>query len=321
MSLIKMGVASIFLLAVSFVQAEETFPNKNIHLFVPFSAGSQTDIFARWIGEKLFDSWGKQVIIDNRPSAGGVVASQFVLEANSDGHTMMMVSTGHAGNASLYAKLPYDTVRDFAGVTQIASVPNVLLVMPGLGVKTLKDFLTLAKSRSGNMNYSHAGIGSGTQINGEMLKLAAGFKATQIPYKGAPDALNNLIGGSVEFTFSPLIVAAGQLKAGRVLALGVSTISRSPLFPDIPTIAEAGLSGFDYDQWYGLLVAAKTPRRVVNAVNKEVVRILNLADIKERMLSQGAVSKASTPEAFDTFIRSEVKRFAPIIEAAGIRIN
>jgi tripartite-type tricarboxylate transporter receptor subunit TctC len=307
--------------AAPMAHAQEKFPLKNIRMLVPFAPGSQTDILARWIGEKMLETWGQQVVVDNRPSAGGTIASQYVLEANYDGHTMMMVSTGHAGNATLFSKLPYDTIRDFAGVSQVASVPNLLVVAPALGVKSVKELIALAKAKPGAMNFSSAGIGSGTQINGEMFKLAAGIVATHVPYKGAPDALNNVIGGNVQFNFAPVLVGAGQVKAGRVLALAVSTASRSPLFPNVPTVAEAGIPGFEYDQWYGLLVAAKTPRPVVNAVNKEVVRILNLPEMKERMLTQGATPKPTTPEKFDEFIRAEVKKFAPVIIAAGARVN
>ena len=301
--------------------AAEQFPNRPIRMLVPFSAGSQTDILARWIGEKMLENWGQQVVVDNRPSAGGTLAAQYVLGANADGHTLMMVSTGHAGNATLYSKLPYDTVKDFAGVSRVASVPNLLVVAPGLGPKTVKELIAYAKSRAGKVNFSSAGIGSGTQINGEMFKLAAGINATHVPYKGAPEALNNVVGGSIEFNFSPVLVAAGQVKAGRVLALAVSTAKRSPMFPDVPTVAEAGVPGFEYDQWYGILTSAKTPRALVNTLNKEVVRILNLPEIRERMLTQGATPTPTTPDEFDAFIRSEVTRFAKVLIAAGARIN
>ena len=301
--------------------AAEKFPNRPIRMLVPFSAGSQTDILARWIGEKMVESWGQQVVVDNRPSAGGTLASQYVLGADPDGHTLMMVSTGHAGNATLYSKLPYDTVKDFAGVSRVASVPNLLVVAPTLGPKSVKELIAYAKGRAGKVNFSSAGIGSGTQINGEMFKLAAGIDATHVPYKGAPEALNNVIGGSIEYCFSPVLVAAGQVKAGKVLALAVSTAKRSPMFPDVPTVAEAGLAGFDYDQWYGLLTSVKTPRPLVNLVNREVVRILNLPDIRERMLTQGATPTPTTPEAFDAYIRSEVQRFAKVLIAAGAKIN
>jgi tripartite-type tricarboxylate transporter receptor subunit TctC len=307
--------------AGSAAHAQEKFPVKNIRMLVPFAAGSQTDILARWIGEEFVKSWGQQTVVDNRPSAGGTVASQVVLDANPDGHTMMMVSTGHAGNATLYSKLPYDTIKDFAGVSQVASVPNLLVVAPTLGPKHVKDLIAYIKANTGKVNFSSAGIGSGTQINGEMFNLAAGVKATHVPYKGAPDALNNVIGGNVQFNFAPILVAMGQVKAGRVLALAVSTANRSPLFPNVPTLAEAGLPGFEYDQWYGLLVSAKTPRPVVNAVNKEIVRILSTPEMKERMLTQGASPKPTTPAEFDAFIRAEVKKFAPVIIASGARVN
>ena len=300
---------------------DQKFPNKPIRMLVPFTPGSQTDILARWTGEKMTQNWGQQVVVDNRPSAGGTIASEYVLAANPDGHTLMMVSTGHAGNATLYSKLSYDTVKDFSGVTRVASVPNLLVVNPGLGVKTVKELIAAAKAKAGQFNFSSAGIGSGTQINGEMFKLAAGIQATHVPYKGAPEALNETIAGRVEFCFTPVLIAAGQVKAGKVVALAVSTATRSPMFPNLPTVAEAGLPGFEYDQWYGILVSAKTPRPLVNILNKEIVRILNLPDMKERLLSQGATPSPTTPEEFDRFIRSEVTRFAKVLIEAGAKIN
>ena len=317
-----MMAAAVLLPAATWAAApEQKFPNRPLRMLVPFSAGSQTDILARWIGEKMLENWGQQVVVDNRPSAGGTVASQYVLAANPDGHTLMMVSTGHAGNATLYSKLPYDTIKDFAGVSRVASVPNLLVVAPSLGVKSVKELIALAKSKPGQFNFSSAGIGSGTQINGEMFKLAAGIEATHVPYKGAPESLNETLSGRVHFTFSPILVAAGQVKAGRAVVLAVSTAKRSPMFPNVQTVAEAGLPGFEYDQWYGLLVSAKTPRPLVNTLNKEVVRILNLPDIRERMLPQGATPTPTTPEEFDAFIREEVKRFAKVLIAAGARVN
>ena len=301
--------------------AADKYPSKPIRMLVPFSAGSQTDILARWIGEKITDASGQQVVVDNRPSAGGTIASQYVLGANPDGYTLMMVSTGHAGNATLYSKLPYDTIKDFAGISRVASVPNLLVVSPALGPKSVKELIAFAKSKPGQVNFSSAGVGSGTQINGEMFRLAAGFEATHVPYKGAPESLNETVSGRVHFTFSPILVAAGQVKAGRALALAVSTAKRSAMFPEVPTVAEAGVPGFDYDQWYGMLASAKTPRPVVRTVNKEVVRILNLPDIRDRMLTQGATPTPTTPEEFDAYIRSEVQRFAKVLIAAGARIN
>ena len=303
------------------VDAAEKYPSKPIRMLVPFSAGSQTDILARWIGEKVYEGWGQRVVVDNRPSAGGTIAAEYVLAANPDGHTMMMHATGHAANATLYSKLPYDVVRDFSGVSQVASVPNLLIVGPALGVKSVKELIALAKTRPGQFNFSSAGIGSGTHVNGEMFKLAAGIEVTHIPYKGAPEALNEAISGRVQFVFSPILVSVGQVKAGRAIALAVSTANRSPMLPDVPTVAEAGVAGFEFDQWYGLFVSAKTPRSIVNSANKEIVRILNLPDMKERMLTQGATPKPTTPEEFDKFVRSEVAKMGKVIIAAGAKIN
>jgi len=316
-----LAVAAILSAHAWGADAADKYPARPIRMLVPFTPGSQTDILARWMGEKVADSSGFQVVVDNRPSAGGTIASEYVLAANPDGHTLMMVSTGHAGNATMYSKLSYDTIRDFSGITRVASVPNLLVVVPALGPKTVKELIAYAQARPGKINFSSAGIGSGTQINGEMFRLAAGMEATHVPYKGAPESLNNVISGSVHFCFTPILVAAGQVKAGRVLVLAVSTAKRSPMFPDVPTVAEAGIPGFDYDQWYGVLASAKTPRPLVKTINKEMVRILNLPDIKERMLTQGATPTPTTPEEFDAFIRAEVKRFAKVLIAAGARIN
>ena len=316
-----LAVAAILSAHAWGADAADKYPARPIRMLVPFTPGSQTDILARWMGEKVADSSGFQVVVDNRPSAGGTIASEYVLAANPDGHTLMMVSTGHAGNATMYSKLAYDTIRDFSGITRVASVPNLLVVAPALGPKTVKELIAYAQARPGKINFSSAGIGSGTQINGEMFRLAAGMAATHVPYKGAPESLNNVISGSVHFCFTPILVAAGQVKAGRVLVLAVSTAKRSPMFPDVPTVAEAGISGFDYDQWYGVLASARTPRPLVKTINKEMVRILNLPDIKERMLTQGATPTPTTPEEFDAFIRAEVKRFAKVLIAAGARIN
>jgi tripartite-type tricarboxylate transporter receptor subunit TctC len=321
--MLRKSCMTIMVLAVAAgaAHAADTYPSRPIRMLVPFTPGSQTDILARWIGEKITEKSGHQVVVDNRPSAGGTIASEYVLAANPDGYTLMMVSTGHAGNATMYSKLSYDTIKDFAGISRVASVPNLLVVTPTLGPKSVKDLIAFAKARPGKINFSSAGIGSGTQINGEMFRLAAGMEATHVPYKGAPESLNNVISGSVHFTFTPILVAAGQVKAGRLLVLAVSTAKRSAMFPDVPTVAEAGVPGFDYDQWYGVLASAKTPRPLVKTVNQEIVRILNLPDIKDRLLSQGAAPSPTTPEEFDAFIRSEVKRFAKVLIAAGARIN
>ncbi len=319
--MLRISCLMLFLAAATAAGAAEKFPTKPIRMLVPFSPGSATDILGRLVGQKMSENWGQPVVVDNRPGAGGTIAAQYVLGASPDGHTVMVVSAGHAANATLYSKLPYDTVKDFAGISQVASVPNVLVVGRDLGVKSVKELIALAKSKPGQLNFSSAGIGSGTHLNGEMFKVEAGINVIHVPYKGAPEALTDTMAGRVQFTFSPILVVAPSVRDGRVLALAVSTAARSPMFPDIPTVAEAGVPGFDFDLWIGLLASATTPRPLINQLNREITRILALPDIKERMLGMGVTPKPSTPEQFDAFIRSEVARHAKVIEASGARVN
>jgi tripartite-type tricarboxylate transporter receptor subunit TctC len=300
---------------------QQKFPSKPIRMVVPFSAGSQTDILARLIGQKMNESWGQQIVVDNRPSAGGTIAAGIVATSPADGHTLMLHSVGHAINASLYTKLPFDTLRDFSGVSQVASVPNVLVVAPALGVKSVKDLIALAKQKPGAINFGSAGIGSGTHINGEQFKVAAGINVVHVPYKGTPEALTDTMTSRIHFFFSPLVPATPFVKEGRLVALAVSTAIRSPVLPDVPTVAEAALPGFDYDQWYGLLAPRGTPKAVLDQLSKEVARILDLPDVRKTFQTQGAVAKPSAPEQFDAFIRSEITKLGKVIKAAGARAD
>ena len=300
---------------------QQKFPAKPIRMIVPFSAGSQTDILARLIGQKMNENWGQQVVVDNRPSAGGTIAAGIVASAPGDGHTLMLHSVGHAINATLYSKLPFDTIRDFAGVSQVASVPNVLVVAPALGVKSVKDLIALAKQKPGAINFGSAGVGSGTHINGEQFKVVAGVNVVHVPYKGTPEALTDTMTGRIQYFFSPLVPATPFIREGRLVALAVSTAQRSPVLPDVPTVAEAALPGFDYDQWYGVLAPRATPKPTLDQLSKEVARILELPDVKKTFQTQGAVAKPSTPEQFDAFIRGEIEKVGKVIRAAGARAD
>ncbi len=300
---------------------QQKFPSKPIRMVVPFSAGSQTDILARLLGQKMNENWGQQVVIDNRPSAGGTIAAGIVASAPADGHTLMVHSVGHAINASLYSRLSFDTLRDFAGVSQIASVPNVLVVSNTLGVKSVKDLIALAKQKPGAINFGSAGIGSGTHINGEQFKVAAAIDVVHIPYKGTPEALTDTMTGRIHLFFSPLVPALPFIREGRLVALAVSTSARSPVLPDVPTVAEAALPGFEYDQWYGMLAPRATPKPVLDQISKEVARILDLPDVRKTFQTQGAVAKPSTPEQFDAFIRAEITKLAKVIKAAGAKAD
>jgi tripartite-type tricarboxylate transporter receptor subunit TctC len=301
--------------------AQEKFPSKPIRMLVPFSPGSATDFLARLVGQKMSEHWGQQVVVDNRPSAGGVIASQLLLSAAPDGHTLMMVSIGHAVNASLYTKLPYDTVKDFAGVTLVADVPNVLIATPSLGLKNVTDLIKLAKSKPGQMNYGSAGVGSGTHMNGEEFKLAAGIDVVHVPYKGTPEAITNVISGAVQYFFAPITAAVPMVKSGKVTGLAVTTKARSPVLPEVPTIAESGLPGFEFNLWTALLGPAKMPNDVKEKVAAEVARILALPDVKDKMLTQGATPHTMTPKQFDAFLKTEVTRLAKVVKASGARAD
>ena len=315
------ALACALLVAAAPAGALDQFPAKPIRMLAPFSAGSATDFFARLLGQKMTEHWGQQVVIDNRPSAGGVIASELLLAAPPDGYTLMLVSVGHAVNASLYSKLPYDTVKDFAGITLVADTPTVLVVTPSLGLKTVKDLVDLAKSKPGQINYASAGIGSGAHINAEQFKLAAGINVVHVPFKGTPEALTNVIGGSVSFFFSPITGAVTLIKGGKITALAVSTKERSPVLPDLPGAAEVGVPGFEFNLWTGLLGPAKLPKDVKDKLNKEAVSILAAPDVKERMLTQGATPHPMSPAQFDAFIKSEVERLAKVVKASGAKAD
>jgi tripartite-type tricarboxylate transporter receptor subunit TctC len=300
---------------------QQKFPSKPIRMVVPFSPGSQTDILARLIGPKMNENWGQQVVVDNRPSAGGTIAAGIVATAPADGHTLMLHSVGHAINATLYTKLPFDTLRDFAGVSQVASVPNVLVVAPSLGIKSVKDLIALAKQKPAGINFGSAGIGSGSHINAEQFKVAAGINVVHVPYKGTPETLTDTMTGRIQFFFSPLLPAGPFIKDGRLVGLAVSTAQRSPVLPDVPTLAEAALPGFEYDQWYGILAPRGTPKPILNQLSKEIARVLDLPDVRKTFQTQGAVAKPTAPEQFDAFVRAEIDKLAKVIKASGAKAD
>ncbi len=319
---------ALALLAAAPAQAQDpstgsgqAYPSRPIRMLVPFSAGSVTDFCARLLGQKMSERWGQQVVVDNRPSAGGIVASGMLLAAAPDGYTLMLTSVGHAVNASLYSKLPYDTVKDFAGITLVADVPTVLVVTPSLNLKSVKDLVALANSKPGQINYASAGVGSGAHMNAEQFKLAAGINAVHVPFKGTPDALASVISGSTQFFFSPITGAAALVKGGKIGALAVSTKDRSPVLPDLPGAAEVGLPGFEFNLWTGLFGPARMPRDIKDKLANEVARILGLPDVKERLQTQGATGRPMPPREFDAFIRSEVERLAKVVKASGAKAD
>ncbi len=320
-TLLALAVASVS--AGAGAQATSTdpaYPTRPIRIVVPFTPGSATDIIARIVGPRLAERWGRPVVMDNRPSAGGIVACTTVAEATPDGHTLMVTGSNFAGSAALYAgKLPYDPVRDFSGITQFATTPLVLVVSPTLGVKSVRDLIALAREKKEQLNFGSTGLGSGPHYGAELFKLAAGIGAVHVPYRGSPESLTDLMAGRVHFVLSPILAVAPLIRGGRVLALGVTTVQRAQPLPDVPTIAEAGLPGFEYQGWYGMLAPGKTPRKIVNLLNAEVGRVLDLPETRERIANQGATARRSTPEAFDKLIRDEIATRTKVWKAAGVK--
>jgi tripartite-type tricarboxylate transporter receptor subunit TctC len=286
-------------------------------MVIPFTAGSNSDMLARLIGPKLLESWGQQVVVDNRPGAGGSIAGGIVVTAVADGHTLMLSSSAFATSAALGLKLPYDPLRDFAGVTQVASTANVLVVAPGLGVKSAKELIALAKQKPGQINFASSGVGSGTHYTGELFKFAADMNVVHVPFKGTPEALTDTMTGRVHYYFSPVMPALPLIRSARLLALGVTTTDRVPLLPNVPSLGETALPGFKYDGWFGIWAPGKTPRRTVDAISREVGRILSLPDVKERIVSQGATPRAGAPMELDQLVRSEVATRSKVLKAAG----
>lgn len=297
-------ISAALLLSASLALAQ-AYPSKPIKIVVPFTAGSATDIMARIVGEKLAAAWGQPVVVDNKPGAGGTVGSAVVAKSEPDGYTLLVVSTGHVVNPVLYPNLTYDTVGDFAGVTPLASLPNVLVVGAGSPIKNVQELIAAAKARPGQMNYASAGRGSATHVNAEKFRNVTGIQATHIPFKGTPETITETVAGRVDFMFTPVLSSIPMIRDQRLRALAVSTAQRSSALPDVPTVAEAGVPGFAFDFWVGLLAPAKTPRDIVNKLHQEVTKALMLPDVKERMAKLGGEAMPMTPERFDAFIREE----------------
>ena len=294
-------------------------PSRPIRVIVPFTPGSAADLLARMIGPKLADAWGHQVVVDNRPSAGGTVAGSIVATAAPDGHTLMLTSSAFAGSAALYEKLPYDSVKDFKGVSLVTLTALALVVSPTLGAKSVKDLIAIARQKPGQLNFGSSGIGSGTHYGGELFNVVAGIKTVHVPYKGSPEAITDTMSGRLHYAMSPLLTAVPHVRSGRLLAIGVTSPQRLAMLPDVPTIAEAALPGFEYQGWFGVLVPARVPRPLIDKLSAEIGRIIALPEIQERVARDGSTAKSSTPEEFDKLIRDEIVTRKKVFKAAGVR--
>lgn len=305
----------------SFAQ-EAGYPNKPVRVLVGFSAGSELDIVARMVSQELSEKLGQKFVVETRTGAGGTVAGAVAAKSPADGYTLFFNSVSHTASAALYPKLSYNPQQDFAGVSQATSAPNVLLPAPGLNVRSVKELLALVRQRAGQINFGSAGLGSGTHIAGEMFRLGASLKVSHVPYKGVPEVVNDTMAGRIEYSFAPIGNALPFVRDKRIAALAVTTIARSPSLPYVPTIAETVISGFDWDQWYGLFAPAKTPRAVVELLSKEMVRALAAPDIREKLAIRGSVAKSSaTPDEFDRFLKVETDKVTRVIRDGGIRLE
>ncbi|WP_353141091.1 tripartite tricarboxylate transporter substrate binding protein [Limnohabitans sp.] len=297
----------------------QTYPSKPIRIIVPFTPGSVTDTMGRIISERLSVALGQPVTIENRAGAGGTIGMNVVAKAPPDGYTLGVISSGHVVNPVLYASIPYDTLKDFAGVAPLASLPSALVVAPSLGIRTVRDLVAAAKAKPGTFNYATAGVGSGAHISAEKFRMAAGIDAVHVPFKGSPESLTETMGGRTQFTLTPLSTASGLVKEGKLLALAVSTPKRVAAFPDVPTIAEAGFPKGEFNFWVGLLAPAGTPKEIVARLNDEINKVLATTEIKERFAKLGAEPMEMNPAQFDTFLRDEYNVLGDVMRASGAK--
>jgi tripartite-type tricarboxylate transporter receptor subunit TctC len=318
MTLTRLAALLTAALLPAFAAAQGNYPNKPIRVVVPFGAGSTTDIIARAITDKMGQSMGQTLVVDNRGGASGTIGQQAVATAAPDGYTIMIHSSSHTVSPSTFAKLPFDTVADFAGVTPITTTPNVLVISPAKGIKTVQELVAKAKAEPGKMNFASAGQGSATHLNAEKFKMAAHIDATNIPFKGSAEAVTEVLAGRVDYYFSPIAPVIGQIKDGQLLALAVGSPKRASALPDVPTTAEGGVPGSEFNFWIGMMAPAKTPREIINRLHDEVLKALASPEVKERFAKLGADAWTTKPEEFDAYIKTEIQANAKLVKAAGL---
>jgi len=315
-------LAAALLAAVAASAAAQTgYPSKPVRVIVPFAAGGGADITARVLGQKFAESWGQQVVVDNRPGASGNIGHELVARAPGDGYTLLMASSAFAINPSLYARLPYDPVRDFTPILRPVVLPNILVVHPSLPVKTVRELAELARRRPGQIVYASAGAGTGTHIAAEMFKQMAGIDLVHVPYKGGGAVLNDLLAGQVALTFATMPTVLPQVQAGKLRAVAMASERRSPSLPELPTVAESGYPGFEVSTWIAFLGPGNLPREVVTRVHAESLRALKLADVRERFGGLGMEIVGDTPEQFAAYLRAELAKYAAVVKKGNIRLD
>jgi tripartite-type tricarboxylate transporter receptor subunit TctC len=301
-------------------QTAATFPAKPVRFIAPFPPGGSTDLLARLVAIKLTEAWGQQVTVENRGGAGGTIGVELAARAAPDGYTIVMGHVGTFGfNPTLYPKLPYDAIRDFAPITVLATVPNGMAVHPSLPVKTARDFVALAKAKPGELLYASGGSGSASHLAGEYFKLLTKIDMVHVPYKGTGPAMISMISGQTTMTITGMVALMPHVKSNRLKLLGVATMKRLSIMPDIPTINESGVPGYDANQWYGVLTQAAVPRDIIAKLHADFVKVLARPDVKERLAADGAEPVANTPEQFAAHIKAEIARWAPVVKASGAK--
>lgn len=313
--------AALALAAASAAASAQAYPHKTIRMVVPFPAGGPTDIIARTVGQRLTESMGQAVVIDNRGGSGGNIGADIVAKAAPDGYTLLMAIVSFAINPSLYSKSPFDPVKDFAPITRTGAATIIFVASPSVGAKTIKDMIALAKAKPKQYNFGSPGAGTPHHLAGELLNATAGIELTHIPYKGAAPAIADLLGGQVNTAFVSLPAALPHVKAGKLVGLGITSPGRSAVAPDLPTFAEAGLGGYALENWYGALAPAGTPKDIITKLNTEIVKALQLPEVRERLISQGFETRTSTPEEFAAYLKSEIVKWAGIVKASGAKVD
>lgn len=319
MKILKSLIAAAAVTVLASAASAQSFPSKPIRLVVPFTPGSSTDITARAVADRLSVGLGQPVVVENRAGAGGKIGSEVVARAAPDGHTLLVNSSAHTANPALYKEMPFDTAADFAGITPLVNLPNVLVIGANRNIKTLKDLVAYAKSKPGELNFASAGMGSATHMNLEKFSARAGIKHVHVPYKGTPEAMADVMEGRVDVFFAPLNASLANIQAGRLLPLAVGSAQRSPILPNVPTTVEAGVPDSSYNFWVGMLAPGKTPRDIVNKLNQETVKALTGPELTERFKGLGANAWPMKPDEFDAYIKDEIKVMAEIVKAAGIQ--
>ncbi len=314
------SAAAIFALAAAGATAQ-SYPSKPVRVIVPFPAGGGIDFIARALTPKLSEYLGHGFVVDNRSGASGTIGTEAVAKAAPDGYTLLATFSSHTQNASLYSKLGYDTVRDFAPVTQIATVPTILVANPALPVKTVKDLVALGKKRPGEILYASIGNGTPPHLSAELFNNMAGIKMTHVPYKGAAPSMISLLAGETQLTFTTVLVALPHVKTGRLRALGVASLKRAAVMPDVPTIDEAGVRGYESLAWYGLLAPAKTPPAIVEQLHRETVRALQAPDLRDMLKNQGAEPVGNTGDQFNVIIKEEIEKWRKLVQALGLKAD